>query len=151
MSVEEKDLAYLEIALSVSLLSKDPHRKVGALVVDADRRYEDFGYNGFPSGIADDKRLENKETKHPLMIHAERNALDKACFDLRGGTLYCTRPICLECAKSAKNLGITRAVVFDEPQGREWEDTQYAAARLFEEAMVEMKIYVAEERKRHDV
>jgi dCMP deaminase len=84
---------------------------VGAVVVARDdRRKISLGYNGFPPNIADDHRLENRAKKYSLTIHAERNALDNATFDVIGGTIYCTSHPCRDCAKSIASRRIARVV-----------------------------------------
>jgi dCMP deaminase len=104
------DQRFMELARFWSRNSKDPSTKVGAVIVGRDKRDVCMGYNGFPPGIADDDRLEKRETKYPLMIHAERNALDNARFDTRGATLYATLAPCCGCASSIVSKGIKRVV-----------------------------------------
>src|SRR5271169_4441773 len=102
---------WFALAEHVATWSKDPCTKVGAVIVGRSRRQVALGYNGFPEGIADtEERLHDKETKLRLTLHAERNALDNAAFNLRGATLICTMFPCLECAKSIVGKGIERVV-----------------------------------------
>lgn len=123
--------------------SKDPSTKVGAVVTGAnDRRKVSFGYNGFPPGIADDDRLADREKKYGLVIHAERNALDNATFDVIGGTLYCTVHPCKDCAKSIISRRIRRVVTGPIPKiepGR-WTEEIPGAQELLREAGVEVVI-----------
>ena len=58
------DANFLTLANTVSMFSKDPSTKVGAVIVDDDKRVISIGYNGFPKGIKDDQRLENRELKN---------------------------------------------------------------------------------------
>ena len=46
-SKEEWDYRFLDMASLISTWSKDPSTKVGAVVVDDDRRIVSLGYNGF--------------------------------------------------------------------------------------------------------
>lgn len=104
------DQRHMALARFWSQNSKDPSTKVGAVIVGRDKRELCLGYNGFPPGIADDERLLDRSTKYPLMIHAERNALDNARFDTRGATLYATLAPCCGCASSIVSKGIKRVV-----------------------------------------
>jgi dCMP deaminase len=81
------------------LLSKDPDRKVGAVLVSPDRRQLSVGYNGFPAELPDRPDwLEDKELKLQHMVHAEENCLRQAPFRTTGCTLYVTRFPCKDCA-----------------------------------------------------
>lgn len=91
---------YLQLARFVSRWSKDTRKKVGAVVTEANR-IRGIGYNGFPEGIADTKsRLEDREIKNLIMVHAEVNALYSA--DGHGDTIY-VYP-CLPCAQCLGNI-----------------------------------------------
>ena len=66
------DLRFIELAKHISGWSKDPSTKVGCVVVGEDREIRSTGFNGFPRGIDDNpERLANRETKYPLICHAE--------------------------------------------------------------------------------
>jgi dCMP deaminase len=108
------DERFLALAQFWNQNSKDPSTRVGAVIVGRDKREVTLGYNGFPPGVPDDDRLTKRETKYPLMIHAERNALDNCRFDTQGSTLYATLAPCCGCAASIISKGIKR-VVCPEP------------------------------------
>lgn len=103
---------FMDLAVRVALMSKDPDRKVGAVLVSPDRRQLSFGYNGFPAGVPDRPNwLEDKDLKLGHMVHAEENCLGQAPFDPRGCTLYITRFPCHDCAVDwIVRRGITRVV-----------------------------------------
>tara|TARA_R110000851_G_scaffold104499_1_gene222203 strand:- start:360 stop:611 length:252 start_codon:yes stop_codon:yes gene_type:complete len=68
---------FMDMAVHVSEWSKDPSRKIGAVIVDPNtRQILSLGYNGFPQGIEDDARLNDKAVKRKLVVHAEMNATD---------------------------------------------------------------------------
>lgn len=46
---------FMGVAVLSSKRSKDPNTKVGACVVNADKRIIGIGYNGFPFGCSDDE------------------------------------------------------------------------------------------------
>lgn len=105
---------YLKIAEVVALRSKDPSTKVGALVVKSHNRGPtqlSFGYNGFPRGVHDTDERWQRPKKYEFVLHAERNAILNASFNLVGATVYITHfPVCNECAKEIAQAGITRVV-----------------------------------------
>lgn len=122
----EWDLFFFQLAADVAGLSKDPERKVGAVIVTPDRRQISFGYNGFPADIEDrPSLLADRAFKLENIIHAERNALTQCPFDPRGCTLYVTRFPCLECSTMVVLRGIDRVVApepdFGHPRwGESW-------------------------------
>lgn len=94
------DRRFLEHARAVAKWSKDPSTKVGAIIVDKDRRIISQGYNGFPQGVGDAQaRLDEREKKYQYTVHAEMNAMLFAQRDLTETILY-TWPFgpCANCA-----------------------------------------------------
>lgn len=86
------DQHFLALALCHARMSKDPSTKVGAVVVDEDRVVLAAGFNGLPRGIADTpERLNDRDTKLKLVVHAEMNAVLSAArvgARLKGSTMY---------------------------------------------------------------
>lgn len=67
---------FLDLARHVSLWSKDPSTKVGAVIVDHQKRVVGIGYNGFPRGVSDStERYNERAVKYKLIVHAEVNAI----------------------------------------------------------------------------
>lgn len=90
---------FMDLAVRTAQMSKDPDRKVGAVLVSPDRRQLSVGYNGFPASVPDNPGwLEDKERKLKHMVHAEPNCLRQAPFSPIGCTLYVTRFPCYDCA-----------------------------------------------------
>lgn len=119
------DIRFMRLAREISAWSKDPSRKIGALIVNDDRRILASGYNGFPRGIEDDNRLYDKETKNSLIIHAELNALLNALYNgisVKNSSLYVYGlPICDNCAKTIIQSGINRVVIsYDSELSNSW-------------------------------
>lgn len=108
------DARFLELARHISGWSKDPSTKVGCVVVGPDREIRSTGFNGFPRGIEDNvARLANRETKYPLVCHAEENAIMHAArigVALKGCVAYVTWPPCTRCARSLIQAGIREIV-----------------------------------------
>jgi dCMP deaminase len=137
------DRRFLELAKHVAQWSKDPSTKVGAVLISTDGK-EFVGYNGFPIGVFDsEERLNNREVKYKLVVHAEVNAILKAGDKARGGTLYVwpsfsLPPICHECCKMAIQAGVKEIVGYlpDENDERvqRWKASISVSKEMCEEA-----------------
>jgi dCMP deaminase len=135
------DQRYLDLAQHISSWSKDPSRQIGAVAVGDGGQILSIGYNGFPRGIKDDERLHDRETKYPLVVHAEMNAIYNATLNgisLRNSTLYVWGlPVCSDCARGVIQVGITRVVMncFSDEIGH-WTDHWEKTRTMFNEAGV---------------
>ena len=131
-------LRFLDLAKLVSTWSQDPSTKVGSVITDSDNRIVSIGYNGFPKGIKDDERLDNRDLKYKMVLHAEENAILFAKQSLVGCTIY-TYPLlpCSNCAARLIQTGIKRvvSVPFDQPR---WQENLSLSVSLLEEAGVEV-------------
>ena len=127
----------LGLAKAVSLRSRDPSTKVGAVVIRRDKTIASLGYNGFPKGMPDlDRWYEDREEKLSRVIHAEMNAILNSKESLDGMTLYCTHPCCENCAKHVIAAGIARVVVCtDEHISARWNTD--VSERLFSDSGVD--------------
>lgn len=106
------DKRFLELARHIASWSKDPSTQVGAVIVDNNRRIVSTGFNGFPRGVEDSsERLNNREIKYEMVLHAEDNAIISATEPLVGYTIY-VWPLgpCSRCAIKLIQCGITRIV-----------------------------------------
>jgi len=109
-----KDWA-LGMAKHTAQLSKDPSTKVGAVIFDPKRRIVSAGYNGFARGVNDTpERLENRDVKYRLVLHAEKNAIMFATAPLEGCTIVVTHPCCAQCAAIIIQSGI-KHVLWPKP------------------------------------
>lgn len=102
---------YLDLAQHFSTWSKDPSSKIGAVTVADDGRVLTQGYNGFPKGIEDrDERLNNREVKYGLVVHAEMNCIYNAAsmgISLRDSSLFVYGlPVCSSCSLGIIQAGI---------------------------------------------
>lgn len=140
-----KDIWFLEDAKTWAGRSKDPSTGCGAVIVDHNNRVVSTGYNGFPQKIEDtEERLNNREMKYKLTIHAEINAILFAKRDLSGCTIY-VYPMapCTRCAVQIIQSGISRVVTV-KAQGEffeRWKDEIELSKKLFVEAGIEYKEY----------
>ena len=81
MSNSKWNERYMAMAKEVAQWSKDPNTKVGAVAVGEKGQILSQGYNGFPRGIIDTpRRLNDRETKLSLVVHAEMNAIFNATY-----------------------------------------------------------------------
>lgn len=106
------DHRFLNLARFIADWSKDPSTQVGCVVVDPTHRIVSTGFNGLPSGVEDTiERLENRDIKYEMVVHAERNAIIDAKRDLSGMTLY-VWPLmpCSVCAAMIVQSGISEVV-----------------------------------------
>ena len=131
-SRETWDIFQLKLARQYATMSKDPSTRCGAIVTTSDSKYVlGMGYNGFPPNVEDsDELLCDRVKKYPLMVHAEKNALNQA-LKIRGAMgavslfVYPFLP-CSSCAKMIEDyrsygLAVTRVVTLDYAPER-WKD-----------------------------
>lgn len=141
MEPDEKwDRRFIELAAHVASWSRDPSRKVGAVIVRPDKTVASMGFNGFPRGVNDtDDRYNDRSTKYKFVCHAEANAILTANERLHGYMLYVTLYPCHECAKMIIQSGITRVITsinFSE----NWVESNEYAKVMFEEAKVSVDL-----------
>lgn len=97
---------YLGIAKLISKHSYAKRKRVGAILVKADRIIS-IGFNGTPSGF-ENVCEENGVTKQEV-LHAESNAIAKCAKSTEnseGSILYVTLSPCMECSKLIIQCGI---------------------------------------------
>jgi dCMP deaminase len=138
----EWDSFFLDFAGQVANLSKDPDRKVGAVLVPLDRRQLSIGYNGFPPEVDDlPSLLADKQFKLANMVHAEENCLHQAPFNPSGCTLYVTRFPCRHCATRIVSAGVLRVVAPEPDLGHaRWGSSWRDALNHFRRFAVEVKM-----------
>ena len=145
LGVLKWDYRFLEMGKLVSTWSKDPSTQVGAVIVDPSRRVVSLGYNGFPVGVSDDFRLDNRKTKYKMVVHAECNALLYAWIDLTNCAMY-TYPFmpCPKCAGMIIQSGIKRIVSYKTNTIR-WAQDFEISRNMFNETDVSLIEYTDEE------
>jgi dCMP deaminase len=108
------DARFMELARHVGAWSKDPGRKIGAVVVGPAREVRAIAYNGLPRGL-DDAIMERRirPVKYSWSEHAERNAIYNAArigMPLEGCTIYVNWFPCTDCARAVVQSGIKTLV-----------------------------------------
>jgi dCMP deaminase len=99
------DKSFIEIAKIISIKSKDPNTKVGAIIVKGDKIIS-TGRNGTVAGCDETYMTYERPLKYQLVIHAEINALLFAKTDVSGMTIYITLSPCCDCLKAILQSGI---------------------------------------------
>ena len=133
------DYKFLSLAKFLSGWSKDPSTKVGCVIADHRHRIVGTGFNGFAAGVKDtDERLNNRDTKLLLTIHAERNALAFATRDVEGCTAYVwPLPPCSPCAAALCQEHIGRVVAPEITERHsDWKIDYDLAKEMYQEAGV---------------
>lgn len=131
-------IRYLSLAKEISTWSKDPSTQVGAVIVSPKNEIIATGFNGFPRKCADDSRLQDRNLKYQIILHAEVNAILTAARDLTDHTIY-VWPIqpCSNCASIIIQSGITK-VVSEMTHIMRFEPSFTMAKCLFNEAKVDL-------------
>jgi dCMP deaminase len=132
------DEFFVGMAAYVATASKDPSTQTGCVVVRPAG-----GYNGFPRGVSDDDRLDDRKTKYAIVVHAEANAVLSAYERLDGCTAYVYPwPPCSSCAGILIQAGVSRVVAPHptEEQIARWGESFSVARQMFSEASVELEL-----------
>lgn len=136
------DEYFMGVAILSSKRSKDPSTKVGACIVNEDKKIVGIGYNGFPAGCSDDvfpwdREGDYLECKYPYVVHAEPNAILNSTVSLKNATIYVTLFPCNECAKLIIQSGIKEIVYMgDKYSGT---PTDIASKRMLEAANIKTR------------
>lgn len=140
------DERFLALAATVAEWSRDPSKKVGAVIVDDKKRVVSVGYNGFPQGVSDDERLNDKETKNEITVHAEINAILFANRNLEGCTIYVWPiPPCVRCAGQILQAGIKRVVSCLPEDNDTWKASVLKGRALLIEGAAETSYFPPDE------
>ena len=136
------DEYFMGIALLSAQRSKDPNTRVGACIVNREKKIVGVGYNGFPTGCSDEKlpwsrEGEFLETEYPYICHAELNAiLNSISRDLSGATVYVALFPCNECAKAIIQSGINEIVYLSDKYAET--DIVKASKKMLEQSGVKL-------------
>jgi dCMP deaminase len=143
MELDKWDRRFMDLARFISGWSKDPSTQVGAVVANPrTKRVVSTGFNGFPAGVGDyEERLQKREIKYEMIVHAEANALLFAGPAAEGCALYVTPlPPCARCAVLIIQAGITRVVSPRPDLSKEpWKSQSVISEQMFGEAGVKLQ------------
>lgn len=138
---------FLDLSLAHAAMSKDPAKKVGSVIVGPDKEIISMGFNGLPRGLDDtDVRLNDKEVKRLLTVHAEMNAVLAMAraggAGLLGKTMFIAThddggvwggPPCTRCAVEVIQAGIAHIVSYPAKPGSSWASDLGVAMKLLTE------------------
>jgi dCMP deaminase len=140
--LDKWDQRFMDLAGFIAGWSKDPSTQVGAVIADPkSKRVISMGFNGFPAGVEDlQDRLETREIKYEMVVHAEQNALLFAGPQAQGCTLYVTPlPPCARCGVIIIQAGIQRVVSPTPDKSKEpWKTQSEISELMFGEAGVQL-------------
>ena len=142
---------FIGVANAIAAMSKNPKRKIGAIILSPDYNIVATGYNGCPRGVEDSAERYQQPRKSFYMAHAEENAIAQAartgartdgCYMLVTGLMPCAA-----CTKMIIQAGIKVLGYPDIDElylENKWsEDFKYSASMLDEAGVVRFK-YVEE-------
>lgn len=142
--MRERDLYFMNIARTVADASKDPRRKVGAIIVKNDIIIS-TGFNGLARRFSKDSNSNywKSPLKDDYVIHAEVNCIINAARsngNTVGSTMYSTFFPCHKCASQIINAGIVRIVspLIDKNIDHKWLKSIDISQELFHDCDVEM-------------
>ena len=156
--IDKWDRYFLRLARESAMMSQDPSSQIGAVLVqpemtfklsgerpDTKGRIVATGFNGFPPGIDDDERWDDRNEKYKLVVHAETNAIIQAGRDrAKGATLYMygyTSAPCDNCTKHTIAAGIRRVVGGGIPTPERWQANLRAAEDTLREARIPLVMF----------
>ena len=136
---------FMKVAEVTAKRSKDPRCKVGAVIVNPQKRIIATGYNGMPNCKHNDQvfpwgKGTGMDHKKHFVIHAETNAILNATGSLQKSRMFVTRFPCNECAKLIAQSGIK--VIYYQGSIDMCEDSQYmqcASVKIFDHCGVRTK------------
>ena len=142
----KKALKFLKEAnFKANLFSKDPKRKVGAIISENKTLIQlSCGYNGLPTGLKETKKRWLKKNKDLYVLHAETNAIVHAArsnVNIKDSILVCNRFPCNNCTLNLIQAGI-KTIVTIQP---DWNTLSIKNKRSFlasKEMLEELKIKI---------
>lgn len=147
MSELIKAKKYMMLAkLKADLFSKDPHTKVGCIILSNDfSRILSTGTNGFPRHM-DDEKTERWERplKYSYVSHAESNSIANAArsgTSLDGSVIVVTKFPCTTCTKLMIQAGIKKVyTVAPNFESNVWGADARISEEMFDEVGIDVKI-----------
>lgn len=139
-AADQRHMAY---ALHQAAKSKDPCKKVGAVIVGQLGEIRAIGHNRLPSDHDCPDTYADKRRKRERIVHAEVVAITSAAragVSLDGGTLFVTHPCCAPCARMLVEAGIVEVVWPEEATfSGHWAESLREAEAEFARAGVKVR------------
>ena len=141
------DRRFMLLAHHLAGWSKEPGRRVGAVIVGPDNIVRATGYNGFARGVNDEdpaRRDRASGEKYFWSCHAERNAIYNAArigVALAGCRIYVPWYPCGECAKAIVQAGIVEVIAYEpDPDDPRWGAETPKVATMLAEAGLRVRL-----------
>ncbi len=145
------DQYFMTMSYLVSMKSKDPSTRVGAVIVGPDKEIRATGYNGLPRGVEDRvTRYDNRSYKYLAANHAEENAIlhcARIGIAIKGCSIYVPWLPCSYCAKSIIQVGIIEVIYHSQFPGNtlenqhNWEEMIQISLEMMKEAKINIRAY----------
>ena len=143
-----KAYKYIQLAqTNADLFSKDPHTKVGAILLAEDfSRIISIGTNGFPRKMNDDtpSRWE-RPTKYKYVCHAENNAIANAArhgASTDNAIIVVTKFPCSNCTKLIIQAGIKKIYTLKpDYDSMVWGDDAKISKEMLDEVGIEIECF----------
>jgi len=139
-------LDFRAVTDAIASMSKNPKRKIGAVILSPDFAIVATGWNGCARGIDDKPERYASPLKNYYMVHAELNAIANAART-GAATNGCSMLItglmpCASCANTIVQAGIT-AVYYPEPKefSQKWSESFAHSLIILTEAGVVIEAY----------
>jgi len=129
-------LRYLNQAKFIAQWSKDPSTKVGCVISKNDIVIGQ-GFNGFPKMVKDTpERLNDKNLKRLMMVHAELNAIHFSTGSLENSTFHVTHRPCAACAGNIIQHRPLKIIIDDTSKSlsSDWQTSIEVGEMMFKEA-----------------
>lgn len=145
------DNALLDLAVGAASASPNHVRKVGAVLVTADRSVEIAACNSFPPGVRALPERAAGDNRFIWLEHAERAVIFEAArrgLATDGGTLLSTYFPCTDCARAIVQAGVKTVATprpeYDDPV---WGGSFRTSAIILAEGAVEV-VFLTEDQER---
>lgn len=148
------DQYFMSMSYFISMKSKDPSTKIGAVIVGPDQEVRSTGYNGLPRGVDDNvPERDIRPTKYFYYEHAERNAILNAArmgISTDGCTMYTPGLPCADCCRAIIQCGIKKVVIDwhwdmearkDVESNKKWLESCSYSKQMFRESLVSVVEY----------
>ena len=140
------DQYFITMAYLVSMKSKDPSTRVGAVIIGQDKEIRSTGFNGFPRGVKDlAARYHDKDYKYYACNHAEENAI-LHCARIGVSTAKCTLYVtwfpCSYCTKAIIQSGISQVVFHEDFPGHNNSERWGRSMEISKEMMSEAGVAI---------
>lgn len=140
----------MSMSYLVSMKSKDPSTKVGAVIIGSDKEIISTGYNGMPRNVADKLcRYTDKNYKYLSSNHAEENAILHCArngISSKECSIYTPWIPCSRCAKMIIQAGIIELVYdhnfpgnIQNNQHKHWQESIKISCELMLEAKIKIR------------